>query len=139
MTIFSNIHMFSLKVSRTRMHSSRMRTARSSSRPEGGSPPGSPSGPGIPPPGADPPGPGTPRTRHPLPGEQNDRQVQKYYLPQTSFAGGKKGSFKYGFNSLKFQNQCLVGVTHQLLPFLDESTVHLEHVPMSHILYVVHA
>ena len=111
-----------------------MRTARSSSRPEGGVSTRQPLGTRHPSPGSRP-----PWTRHPLPGEQNDRQVQKYYLPQTSFAGGKKGSFKYGFNSLKFQNQCLVGVTHQLLPFLDESTVHLEHVPMSHILYVVHA
>ena len=43
----------------TRMHSSRMRTARSSSRP-GGSPPGTPHRAGTPPLGA-----GTPWTRHP--------------------------------------------------------------------------
>ena len=60
-----------VKLQRTRMHSSRMHTARSSSRPGGFStrhpleqtPPQS-----RPPPGADP------------PHEQNDRHVQKYYL-----------------------------------------------------------
>ena len=57
------------RISQTRMHSSRIRTARSSSR-LGGSPPGTP--PEQPPPGpGNPPGPGTPpdqappRTRHP--------------------------------------------------------------------------
>ena len=51
-----------------------MRTARSSSRPEGG--------------GVSPPGTGTPPgTRHP-PCEQNDKQVQNITLPQTSFVGG---------------------------------------------------
>ena len=58
------------------MHSSGMRTVRSSSRP-GGSPPGYP-------PGADPPGPGTPNPR-----EQNDGQTCKNItLSQTSLAGG---------------------------------------------------
>ena len=84
----------------TRMHSSRMRTARSSSRP-GGSPPGTPSR-------TRPPRPDTPGIRHPPPGPgthreqtpryeappgsrppcgQNDRQVQKYYLAPNFVCG----------------------------------------------------
>ena len=63
------------------MHSSRMRTARSSSRPGGVST-------------RHPPGPGTlpwdqtPPRNKATPCEQNYRQVQNTTLPQTSFAGG---------------------------------------------------
>ena len=85
------------------MHSSRMRTARSSSRP-GGLHQAPPPGPDPPlsrhPPGPDPrgpdprragtpPGPGTPPgTRHP-PSGQTDT-CKHITLPQTSFAGGNK-------------------------------------------------
>ena len=97
----------------TRMHSSRMRAARSSSYPGRGSPPGIPPGPGTAPPGTrhppgtrppprdqatpgdhsppsllgpDPPGPGTPSMN------RITDTCKKHYLPATSFAGGKNQS-----------------------------------------------
>ena len=82
------------KVCLTRMHSSRMRTARSSSRPGGGlnqapSPRDqTPLGPGNPPPGS-----GTPPDQAaPLdqaPPREQTQTCKHITLPQTSFAGGK--------------------------------------------------
>ena len=63
------------------MHSSRMRTARSSGRRGGGSPPGTPLGLGTPPGPDTPPGPGT------VPCGQT-HTCKHITLPQTSFAGG---------------------------------------------------
>ena len=103
------IYVAPLNIVSTRMHSSRMRTARSSSRPGGlhQAPPGTrhpsrdqappwdqipfrtrhtlqrrpPSRPGTPP-GADPPGPGTPP-------RGQTHTCKHITLPQTSFAGSK--------------------------------------------------
>ena len=76
---------FQQKLCQTRMHSSTMRTARSSSHLGGGSPPPWEQTPleQKPPPGAGTPGAGTPRSRHP-PCEQNHRRLWKYNLAPTS-------------------------------------------------------
>ena len=66
---------------KTRMHSSRMRTARLLTVSQGVYLPG-----GVLPDGV--PARGVYLPRYLRPCEQNDRQVQKYALPQTSFAGG---------------------------------------------------
>ena len=63
------------------MHSTRMRTARSSGRP-GGSPPGNPLG-------ADPPQTRHPQEQTPLPVSRITDTCKNITLPQTSFAGGK--------------------------------------------------
>ena len=71
------------------MHSSRMRTARSSSRPGGGVSTRQPLGPDPPGPGT-PPRPGTPRDQAPPCGQTDT--YKHITLPQTSFAGGKNTS-----------------------------------------------
>ena len=65
-------------MSQTRMHSSRMRTAHSSSR-DGGSPPGTPPGPDPPPRAGTPAGAGTPWTRPPC--GQNSSHTLLKILP----------------------------------------------------------
>ena len=89
----------------TRMHSSRMRTARSSSGREG-FPLGSPPGPG--PPGTrPPPGPGIPPGSRPpdqAPPPRTEFLTHAYEnitLPQTSFAGGKDLKESRGMDRLK--------------------------------------
>ena len=86
---------------KTRMHSSRMRTTRSSSRPRGVST-RYPPGPGTPPPETrhppgtrhppeqTPPISGTPGTRHPPPVNRMTNRCKNITLPQTSFAGGNQ-------------------------------------------------
>ena len=82
--------LLSTNISVTRMHSSRMCTARSSSRPGGGGVSTYiPLGP-APPPGPGPPVPGTPRARHPpLWTEFLTHACENITFPQTSFAGCK--------------------------------------------------